>query len=223
MSNDEKFLEIRTLINEREQNAENLIRAENELSELLQFENFAWAYGLFAEIHYLKAEVSDKSEKANLYEKGIEFGKKGIALDPKNIESQFWTGVCYGLLGDERGILNSFFLLSPLESCIEASVSIQESYFFGGPLRVKGVFYNRLPSWPISKGDNKKALDCLLKALAYGEEFFLNHLYIGQVYKSMGNRVKAREHFEWILNAPVNEKYKIENARHIEKAKLELS
>ena len=208
-----------TLIKERELVPGNLNQAEQILLESIQSSPTSRAYGLLAEIQYWRGEVASKDDKISIYEKGIDFGKKGTALDKDNIESTFWLGVCYGFLGEERGIMSSFFLLDPIETCFNHALKLDESYFYGAPLRSLGFFFHKIPSWPISKGDNKKALSYLEKALVYGPEFYLNQLYIAFVHKSLGNMAKYRHHLEWIIEANPTRKFAEENARYKEQAK----
>ncbi|MBK8395179.1 MAG: hypothetical protein IPL26_08020 [Leptospiraceae bacterium] len=207
------------LIQERELADNNLENAENILLQILESNPVARAYGLLAEIHYWKGEIANRDKKISIYELGIEYGKKGVSLDPNSIESNFWLGVCYGLLGEERGIMSSFFLLEPIEICFNHSLKLDESYFYGAPLRSLGLFYHKIPSWPVSKGDNRKALSYLEKSLHYGPEFYLNHLYISWVYKALGNHTKYKYHLEWIINANPTRKFAKENYRHKEHAK----
>lgn len=219
---DEYFKKIKDKIINRELNKNNLIEAEEELILFNEKNHIAISYGLLAEVYYWKGEFSEKSDKLEIYKKGMDFGKVGISIDPTNIESQFWTSVCMGLLGDEQGILNSIFLLGPMESSIEKCLKLDESYFYGGPLRVAGLFYHRIPSWPIAKGDNQKALEYLKKAVLYGPEFCLNHLYISYVYKALNQREKAREHLNWIINFEGVDKFKNEIRNYKIKAMKEL-
>jgi tetratricopeptide (TPR) repeat protein len=197
----------------------NLEEAKRILLESVDTNPIARAYGLLAEVQYWKGEIASKEEKISIYEKGIEFGKKGVALDKDNIESNFWLGVCYGLLGEEQGIMSSFFLLEPIETCFTHSLKLDESYFYGAPLRSIGLFYHKIPGWPVSKGDNRKALSYLEKSLQYGPEFYLNHLYISWVYKALGNNAKYRHHLEWLIDANPTRKFAQENHRHKEHAK----
>jgi tetratricopeptide (TPR) repeat protein len=218
---DEFFKNIKDKIINRE-TKNNLKQAEEILIQFNEKNHIAISYGLLAEIQYWKGEIAEKESKLEIYKNGMEYGKIGISIDPNNIESQFWTGVCMGLFGDEQGILNSFFLLGSLETSIEKSLKLDESYFYGGPLRVAGLFYHRIPSWPISKGDNNKALDYLLKALKFGPEFCLNHLYISYIYKALNQKNKAKEHLNWILEFKGVEKFKNEIENYKIKAKKEL-
>lgn len=207
------------LITERELIPGNLEASENLLLDIIKTNPTARAYGLLAEIHYWKGEIATKNDKISIYERGIEFGKKGVELDKDNIESTFWLGVNYGFFGEERGIMSSFFLLDPIETCFNHSLKLDESFFYGAPLRSIGWFFHKIPSWPISKGDNRKAASYLEKALVYGPEFYLNHLYIAFVYKALGDTKKYHYHLEWILEAEPTRKFAQENQRHKDHAK----
>ena len=207
------------LIKERELVSGNLEEAERILLDFVETNPIARGYGLLSEIQYWKGEIAPKEAKVSIYETGIEFGRRGVALDRDNIESNFWLGVSYGLLGEEQGIMSSFFLLDPIEACFNHSLKLDESYFYGAPLRSAGLFYHKIPGWPISKGDNRKALAYLEKSLHYGPEFYLNHLYISWVYKALGNNDKFRYHLEWIIDANPTRKFAQENNRHKEHAK----
>lgn len=207
------------LIKERELEEGNLFKAEKILLDYISIQESPRAYGLLAQIQYWKGEIAQKNEKFSIYEKGIEYGKKGVDLHKDNIESNLWLGVCYGLLAEEQGIMSSFFLLEPIETCFNHSLKLDESYFYGAPLRAIGLFYHKIPGWPVSKGDNRKALSYLEKALSYGPEFYLNHLYISLVYKALGDKVKYRYHLEWIIRANPTRKFARENHRHKEHAK----
>lgn len=206
-------------IQDRELDSSNLDRAEKLLLEIPEQGRPAQAFGLLSEIQYWRGEVSsDAGEKTKLYEAGVEYGKKGCSIDEQNIESQFWLGVNYGFLADVKGVLSSLFLIDPIEKCLSRSLEIDESYFYGGPHRAIGWFYHKLPPFPLSKGDSKKGLAHLEKALEFGPDFYLNHIYIAQILKSLGDKDKAREHLEWVIDAPLTEKHAEENQRYKDQA-----
>lgn len=215
----EGIKEARRLVNERELAADNMSKAESMLLDIIAKTPNPDAYGLLCEMMYLEGEIAPSSKKEAIYERGAEFGKKGIELSPDHLESNFWLSVVYGMLGEAKGIMSSFFLMEPIEKHATKAMKINEGYFYGAPLRVLGYYYHRIPGWPISKGDNKKALEYMRQALVYGPDFFLNHLYIAQIYKALGDKKKAREHLEWMVNADLTRKYAQENGRHLAVAK----
>lgn len=201
----------RKLVDERELDSENFSKAYSLLFKLSEKNPTPQVFGLLCEMKYIEGEWMKAKDRVKVHSEGVEYGKKGIALDSESLESHFWLSVNYGLLGEAQGIMNSFMLLDPIEKHVGKALQINEGYFYGAPLRVIGYFYHKIPGWPISKGDDKKAKTYLLKALEYGPEFYLNHLYISKVYKSLGDKKNAKKHLEWILEAEPTRKFAQEN------------
>lgn len=212
MKHETIFKKARKLINERELNEEHLDTAFDLLEEVTEEDPTCdWAYGLLSEIYYWTGEFADAEDKLFNFEHGVNYGEKGIAANEDSLEANFWLAVNYGSLGNEKGIMKSLSLIQPIKNCVEKVLEIDESYFYGGPWRVLGRLYHKAPGFPFSIGDSKKALECLEKALQFGPKFYLNHLFIAELYQSLRNKDKAREHLEWILNAPLNKNHERED------------
>lgn len=212
--------EALSLINLREQKPQNLTEAEGILNKLIKKDpECDWAYGLLSQLYYWRGEVATSKDLLGIYEKGIEYGKSGIEANEDSLESNFWLAVNYGLYGKEKGMLEAMRLIDPIETHTQKALEIDESYFYGAPLRVLGRFYNQLPGWPLSRGDNKKALNYMLKALKHGPKFYLNHIYIADVYSAIKDKGKAREHLEWVIKAPLSPNHEKEDSRDKEMAK----
>ncbi|MBI4850778.1 MAG: hypothetical protein HY819_03020 [Acidobacteria bacterium] len=220
MKNQKTHDEALKLINLREEKASNLKESETILLKLLtKNPDCDWAYGLLSQICYWQGEDPKAIDRLEIYEKGVEYGEKGVEVNEDSLESNFWLAVNYGLVGREKGMLQAVRLVDPIEKHTRKALEIDESYFYGAPLRVLGRLYNQLPSWPISRGDNKKALDFLLKALKHGPKFYLNHIYIADVYTSLKNKEKAREHLQWVIKAPLSPHHEKEDTRDKKVAK----
>ncbi len=203
---------VRKLIDERELDEDNMETAHEELIELIEEdETCGWAYGLLAEIYYWMGETADAEDKLFYYDKGVEYGEQGVEVDEDSLEANFWLAVNYGSYGNEKGIMKSLSLISPIKDLSEKCIELDESYFYGGAWRVLGRLYHKAPGFPLSIGDNKKALKYFEKALEFGPKFYLNHLFIAELYISERKKDKAREHLEWILEAPLNEDHERED------------
>lgn len=203
---------VRKLIDERESDADNMETAHEELVEITEEDKTCgWAYGLLAEIYYWMGETADAEDKLFYYDKGVEYGKQGVGVDEDSLEANFWLSVNYGSYGHEKGIMKSLSLITPIKDLSEKCIELDESYFYGGPWRVLGRLLNKAPGFPISIGNNKKSLDCFEKALEFGPDFYLNHLFIAELYISARKKDKAREHLEWVLDAELNPNHEIED------------
>jgi 1-acyl-sn-glycerol-3-phosphate acyltransferase len=174
----------------------------------------AWA-GL-SEICYWRGE--EASEKLPIYQKGVEYGERGVAANPGSMESHFWLATNYGLLGQERGILDSLFLVKPIEAHLQRAMELDESYFNGAPHRALAWVLHKLPPWPLSHGDNKDAMEHMRAALKFGPEFPLNHLYAAEIALSLQNKSLAREHLEWLIHRPLSENHAREETRYKKRA-----
>ena len=207
------YEKARKLINARELAVENLDWAEDALAKLLEKEpECAWVYGLVSEIYYWRGEVAPPGEKLAFFQDGVDFGEQGKALDENCLEANFWLAVNYGFFGQEKGIMQSLSLINPMRGCLERAKTIDESYFYGGPWRALGRLYDKAPGWPVSIGNNGKAIEYLQKALEFGPRFYLNHLYLAEAYLSGGKKDKARGELRWILDAPLSANHEIEDA-----------
>lgn len=212
MEHESIFKKARKLINERELDEANLDTAYDLLEELTEKDPTCdWAYGLISEIYYWTGEFADPEDKMFNFEHGVNWGEKGVAANENSLEANFWLSVNYGSYGTEKGIMKSLALIQPIKTCVERVMKIDETYFYGGPWRVLGRLYHKAPGFPFSIGDSKKGLECLEKALEFGPKFYLNHLFIAELYQSLRNKDKAEEHLEWIINAPLNKNHERED------------
>lgn len=207
------FDKVRKLIDERELDDWNLETARDELFALVEKDSECdWAYGLLSEINYWLGEyTADPEDKLAFFNEGVECGKTGVEIDEDSLEANFWLAVNYGAFGQEKGIMQSLALVTPIKAAAERAAEIDGSYFYGGPWRVLGRLYHKAPGFPFSVGSTRKAVECLQKAVGLGPRFFLNHLFLAEVYISNREKAKAREHLEWILDAPLNEHHERED------------
>lgn len=218
----EQLREALRLIEHHELEADALDRAERILLALAGKEGFGGkAYGALAEICYWRGEQA--AERLPVYQKGVEYGEKGVKADPGSIESHFWLATNYGLLGQERGILDSLFLVKPIEAHLQKAIELDESYFNGAPHRALGWVLHKLPPWPLSHGDNKDALEHLRSALKFGPEFPLNHLYAAEIAISLKDYETARSHLQWLVDHPLSQNHANEESRYKERAKALLA
>ena len=213
MKHEKIFRNVRKLIDERELDDANLETARDELFALVEKDSeCAWAYGLLSEINYwLGEDADDADDKIFFFNEGVECGKEGVAIDEDSLEANFWLAVNYGSYGQEKGIMQSLTLITPIKEAAEKVIELDESYFYGGPWRVLGRLYHKAPGFPFSIGSTKKAVECLEKAVEFGPKFYLNHLFLAEAYISNRDKAKAKEHLEWIKFAPLNKNHELED------------
>lgn len=224
MKHENIYKRVRRHIDERELDEENLDVAVDELNDLIEEDpECAWAYGLLSEIYYWTGEYADPEDKLFYFNEGVQYGEQGVEIDPDSLESNFWLAANWGSYGQEKGIMKSLSLVSPIKNTVEKVIGIDESYFYGGPWRILGRLYHQAPGFPISIGDNDRALECLLKAVEVGPKFFLNHLFLAELYISRREKDKAREELEWIVETQANKNHEREDEGYKKEAESLLS
>lgn len=206
------YQKARKFIDQRELKEENLDLAHDLLFELAEKDpKCDWAYGLLSEIYYWSGEYAAPEDKLFNFEKGVEYGKQGIEINSDSLEANFWLAVNYGSFGQEKGIMKSLSLINPIKECVERAMKTDEKYFYGGPWRVLGRLYHKAPGFPFSIGNVGKAVECLEKAVGFGPNFYLNRIFLAEACLANRDKKKAKEHLEWIINAPLSPNHENED------------
>ena len=213
MKHEKIFQKVRKLIDERELDDANLETARDELFAIVENDSECdWAYGLLSEINYWLGEYAvDAADKLFFFDEGVQCGESGLSINEDSLESNFWLAVNSGSFGQEKGIMQSLAMISPIKKAAERAMKIDENYFYGGPWRVLGRLYHKAPGFPFSIGNTKKAIECLEKAVNLAPKFYLNRLFLAEAYISNRDKGKAKEHLEWIKNAPLNKNHELED------------
>lgn len=211
---------IEKILKERELDRDGLYRGVKLLSLELKSPSLGYdAYGLISQLYYWIGETSQGNEKLNAFEQGVFIAKEGIIHFPNSVESHFWLGTNLGLVGQEKGIIASLFLVGTIENHIKKSLELDETYFYGAPHRALGWLLHMLPPWPISSGDNQKALSHLQKAIEFGSNFPLNYLYAGEISASLGKKDLSREYLQKLIDWKLDHLHDLENGKMKDRAK----
>ncbi len=141
-----------------------------------------------------------KEERIEILEKGERFSKKAIEINPQGVEGHFWLGVSLGRIGEERGVLNSLFLVGPIKDEMEKVLELDPEH--DGAHYVLSSLYRQAPGWPLSCGDINKAEEHALLAIKYQPNDILNHIGLAEVYMSKGKNKEAKKELLTALELP---------------------
>ena len=166
---------------------------------VIEPQNYEALWKLSQYYKWLGDKAPDEN-KLDYFEKGKTYAEEAIKVEPDKVEGHFWRGVHMGRTGEEKGILNSLFLVGPIkdemEKCIKIDPTFDEAYY------VLGVLYRKAPSWPLSCGDIKKSKEELLLAIKYNPNRLLSHLGLAETYINTGDYNEAREELNKVINLP---------------------
>jgi len=179
---------------------------------LMKAENKYEAYWKVARIMYfIGAHTEKKKEKKTIFSQGIYHAKKAVALEPEMPDGYYWLGVNYGVYGEARGVLKSLFLVDDIKEAMNKVIELDRSYEDGGPDRVMGRVYFKLPGF--AGGNKDKSLEHLKKSLEYGPEDALTHFYLADTLLKHKEIEKAREELEYVLNMEDDPRWIVDIAR----------
>jgi len=103
-----------------------------------------------------------RRDKKNIFEKGVDFAKKAVELDPKSPEARFWLAGNYGSFGEAKGILKSLFLVGPIREELHKLNAIDPNFKGGAGFRILGVVDYKVPRFV--GGSRKRAHERLTRA-----------------------------------------------------------
>src|SRR5262249_54461532 len=80
-----------------------------------------------------------RDDRLASYQKGIDFAKRALDLDPNSDEAHFWLGGNMGSYGDAKGVMKSLSLIKPIRHEMEEVIRLNDHCEDGGAYHVLGV------------------------------------------------------------------------------------
>lgn len=149
-------------------------------------------------LYYIGAHKDSKSDKKIIFSQGIYYAQRAVERQPEKPDGYYWLGVNYGVYGEVRGVLKSLFLVDDIKEAMNKVVELDRSYEDGGPDRVLGRMYFKLPGF--AGGSKEKSLEHLLKSKEYGPNDPVTRVYLADTYLALKEVERAREELEFVLN-----------------------
>ena len=124
------------------------------------------------------------------YQEAAEVTRQALDHHPSDPGLHYWLGAAYALLANNGSRFKALTLLTPIQEQMEQVLALNPTYDYGGPYRILGRFYTRAPV--LLGGNRKKAEDYLHRALQIGPRYWLNHLYLADLYLAQNRLAEAR-------------------------------
>lgn len=128
-------------------------------------------------------------QKLAHYEKSEALAKEAVAANEKCAECHFWLGVAYGNIGQTRGVLQSLFLVAPIER--EMGIVLNLNPQHSGAHHVLGVVYRLIPSF--IGGSLDKSIAELSLAVQLNRSSTAHYVELAISYEAAGMRQKEME------------------------------
>jgi tetratricopeptide (TPR) repeat protein len=174
----------------REENA-HLIQAIEAYQQALQLapDHYEAAWKL-SKAHWYQGNFSS-GEKRTFFEEGIDAGKKAVENNPDRCEGHFWLGINYALYAESSGVFKALGLVDNVKTEIQRAMEIDENCECGGPQRVLGKLYARLPFF--KGGSKSKATDFLKKSLKLCPQDTQSRIFLAEIHIDEGKKGLAKE------------------------------
>ncbi len=132
---------------------------------------------------------TSKKEKMATFQKGIDFSKEAVRLNPNSAAAHFWLAGNYGSFGEVKGVLKSLALVKPIRQELNEVMRLDPAYDEGAAYRVLGVVDYKVPGF--AGGNKKRAEDQLKKSLEMGPQNPFNLYYLAEYYETVGKDGEA--------------------------------
>lgn len=122
---------------------------------------------------------SSTGERERQYQRGLDFGKRGLDTAPDCAPCAFWTAVNLALVSEIRGPFRSLRSLKEVRALLARAAALDPAYAFGGAYRVLGIIETRLPQ--LIGGDRYKAREYFHAAITAAPDEPMNYLELARL------------------------------------------
>lgn len=134
--------------------------------------------------------LDDKSTMARVAKRGVTCGKRLERWHPRDYDGQLWTALARFKFAVADSFIPPVGQIELVAKQLEAMV-VQKPNDFRGHMLV-GAMYRDLPGWPVSIGDEKRALAILLRAAKLAPTDAELLLELAAAYAAVGRDDEAR-------------------------------
>jgi hypothetical protein len=125
--------------------------------------------------------ATNDTQRAEIAKTGIAACQRLTAADPKSAVGHYYLAMNYGELAQaEAPSLAAYRLIKDIEREFQVSRKLDEHLDYAGPDRNLGLLYRNAPGWPLSIGNNRKALEHLQHAAKIAPGYPENQLNLGE-------------------------------------------
>ena len=113
-----------------------------------------------------------------------------------------WSGIIKSTYAGAKGGLSALKYAKASKADLEKSLNIEPNAMGGSAYTSLGTLYFKVPGWPLGFGNDEKAEELLLKALAINPEGIDPNYFYGDYLLEEKHYKKAESHFIKAQNAP---------------------
>ena len=183
--------------------------------------DFESAWKLARARYWLGTNGLPPDRRRSALERGIEAGRKAIALQPRRAEGHFWTAANMGALAESFGLRQGLRYRGAIRNELETVLKIDPAFLQGSADRGLGRWYYKVPV--LFGGSKTKSEMHLRKALTYNPQSVITRLFLAETLVGLNRSADARQELEAALAAPDDPEWLPEDKRFKQQARALLA
>lgn len=152
----------------------------------------------------IKYQTPVKEQEA-AFEKLAKESEKTMQAYAKSAEPAIWHGIVEASYAGAKGGLGALSLVKNARKSFEAALGMNANALDGSAYTSLGSLYYQVPGWPIGFGDEKKALELLLKGLSINPNGIDPNYFYGDYLFRTGDYAGAEQALQRALKAAPRE------------------
>jgi tetratricopeptide (TPR) repeat protein len=128
--------------------------------------------------------------KMDKYSEALQLAQRLHNKRPQDPAPLYWLGVAGGLVADNSSPITAYKMVKKLRRDMNRLKDLDPKYEYGGAYRILGRVHTKLP-W-VMGGRSSKAEEYLKKAIAVQPNYWLNQIYLADLYRSTNRETEAR-------------------------------
>jgi len=157
-----------------------------------------WKLAKICQIYGQSLPSQEKKKKIALWEKGLAYGKRAIAINPDGKEGHFYTMSNLGSIVQIKGKMSGFWNLRKIKRGMDRTLELDPN--FPPALVARAQYLTQMPG--IFGGDEKEALRLYKQALTVDPRYYIAYYYLAQLYAKKGQYEQALASLDKIIHCP---------------------
>ena len=133
---------------------------------------------------------------------GLQLAERGIAADEGCGPCHYYLALTLGIVARTRSTAGALEMVKRVATHGKRALVLVPAFASGGPGRLLGLLYARVPPWPTSFGDLEEAQRLLRAAVEAFPAFPLNRLFLAETLMLDKHYDQARRELKMVLSAP---------------------
>lgn len=166
---------------------------------------------------FMGDRAEGKDRLAN-FEKGRSLAEHATKVNQDGLDGHYWFGALIGCVGQERGILNSLFMVGPMKKEIERCLEIDPKHAESHDVYAQLLW--KVPGF--AGGSTKRAQEEARLAVTYGPDAIEHWLHYGQIAAANKDYKTARSALQKAISLPDDPEDPFASQRDKAEARAEL-